>query len=462
MWIDRAFVLRGSGTVVAGTLLSGSVKIGDRVELLPAGIAARVKRIQVHKQDVSGAGIGQRVALNLPGVEKDQVNRGDLLASPDHYRPTFMINARFLLLSSVSKPLENRTRIRLHLGSSEHIGRMVLLEPQPLIPGGSALVQFRLEDQAMADTGDRFVVRSFSEGRVIGGGVALEIHPRKMKEANPEELERLRRRETAEPTELVRQYLAARGERSAEAAEIAQELAFPVEEVVEILGALRRDGEAVILQGEPKWMAADRARFEELKQAVSAYIAEFHAKQPHLKGARRSDLKSRLMPDAAPLFLDRLIGELAEAGVISAEGELIRLMSHQISFSIDQEALKERITAAFAGRRFQPPEPAELASELKVSPDKVEPIVAGLVELGVLLKLHDPDGKPLYYHRDAIEAARAILLEFFKSHTEMRFFEFRELIGSTRKFTTPILTHFDDIGITYRTGEVRKTRFINE
>ncbi len=458
MWLDRAFTIKGAGTIVAGTVLSGKVKTGDTVEILPAGTVARVKRIQAHNKDVEAGTIGERAALNLPGVNKDDVGRGDLLATPDHYRPTYMLNARLNLLASAAKQLEQRTRLRLHLGSSEHICRVILLENRPIQPGESELVQFRLEDQAMADVGDRYVVRSFSEGRVLGGGLILEIHPKKMKSADSEEIERLKRLESAEPREIVRQYIEKVGDQTADAAEIARQLAFPQGEVIDILGAMQRDGEVRVLQPSPRWLVVSAGLFDTLQEKVVRFLSEFHKSEPHLKGARRSDLKSRLMPSAAQVLYDRLLEELKRDQRIELEAEIVRQTGHIIQFSPRQEELKERIARVYLERGFVTPEPEELAGELDLDISDVEPIIIGLCELGELLKLHGPDGKPLFYHREAIDEARKLLVGFFKDHTEMRFFEFRELIGSTRKFTTPILMHFDDLGITYRDGDVRRLK----
>lgn len=458
MWVDRAFTLKGSGTVVAGTVLSGSVKVGDRVEILPAGLEARVKRIQVHKTDVPAAGIGERAALNLPGIDKDAVQRGQLLATPDHYRPTYMLNARLNLLPSVAKPLASRTRIRLHLGSSEHIGRVILLECHPIPPGGSAFVQFHLEDQAMADIGDRYVIRSFSEGRVIGGGMALDIHPPKMKQVSEEEIQRLRRRESAEPRELLRQFITAAAEKTTDAESAARELALPLDEVIDLIGALERDGEMTVLSAAPRWQVVNHVVYDQLKSAILMELTKFHHTLPHLRGGRQTDIKTKLMPDAPPLLLDKLLEDLSASGNIEMQADVVSLKGHQVSFNPELEVKREHIANLFLTKRFQPPDAGEVAETLNVPLKLVEPIITGLCELGVLLKLYDPDGKSVYYHRDAIAEAQETLLKFFKDHAEMRFFEFRELIGSTRKYTTPILMHFDDIGLTYRVGEVRKLR----
>jgi len=458
MWLDRAFTIKGSGTIVAGTVLSGSGRINDRVEILPAGIIARIKRIQVHKKDVDSCKIGERAALNLPGIDKDQVKRGDLLATPDHYRPSYMLNARIHLMQELKKPIENRFRIRFHLGSSEIIGRLSLLEGDVISPGESSLIQFRLESQAMADVGDKFVIRSFSEGRVIGGGVILETHPKKMRHVKKEELRRLRRLESAEPREIVRQYLEKIINYIADAETIAHETAFLQTDIIDILSAMHRDNEIKVVDPDPRWGIALMTRYSELKTSIINYINDFHKKKPNLQGARRSDLKSRLMPKAHQKVFDAVLTDLSAEGEIVASGEIVRKPDFQIQFSPEQEKLRNQIDELFLNNLFNPPNQENICDAVDADWKSIEPIFTGMVELGVITRLFTPEGKPIFYHSEAINQARQKLLEFFSSNTEMRFFEFRELIGSSRRFTTPILMLFDDEGLTVRDGEVRKLR----
>ncbi len=458
LWLDRAFTIKGSGTVVAGTVLSGSVKNGDRVEILPDGVIARVKRIQVHKVDVPHANIGDRAAINLPGIDKDAVKRGDLLATVGHYRPTFMFNARLNLLKSYHRPIENRLRLRLHLGSSEIIGRAILLDREEITPGTSGLVQFRLESQAMGDIGDRYVIRSFSEGRVMGGGTILETHPKKMRHASTKDVERLEKLESAEPREIIRQYLMKDCEKAVDAEAISRETAFLVGDVVDILSAMQRDDDVKVIEPAPKWTVTDLSHYNELKASMLDYLDTFHRENPQLEGARRSDIKSHLMPRTAAIILETILQELAGENSVKLEGELVIQTGFQISFSSDQIRLKESILGIFLDDLFTPPDPVQIAEELNTDYKQVNTVITGLCELGELVRLHGPDGKAHIFHREAIEEARRRLLQFFESHDEMKFFEFRELLGSTRKFTTPIAMQFDTEGITFRDGEVRRLR----
>ena len=337
--------------------------------------------------------------------------------------------------------------------------RVVLLNRDQLIPGDSCHVQFRLESRAMADIGDRYVIRSFSEGRVLGGGTILETHPRKMKSVLPDEIDRLSRLESAEPQEIIRQYIEKIDLKTADAQTIAREAAQTVDAVIDIISALRRDGEVKVLQGAPKWIVVNHKLYDECCQKILEYLEEFHKNQPYLKGARRSDIKAGVMPAANQFLFESVVNELIEGEKIRTEGELVWQVGHKISFTSQQVALKERIQEIFRSRYFTPPAINEIAEEVDIKADEVLIILTGMCELEILKKLFGPDGRPIYYHSDAVEEARRKLIDFFKTKSEMRFTEYRQLIDSTRRFTTPLLMYFDSEGITLREGEIRILRY---
>ncbi len=462
LWIDRIFSLKGAGTIAAGTVVSGGIKTGDRVEILPSGIQTRIKRIQTHNVDVESASVGDRIALNLHGVDKNLVQRGDLLATPDNFRPTYIINARLDYLATASKPLEQRTRVRLHIGSAEYIGRVTILDGKKLVPNDSGFVQFRLETQVLANIGDRYVIRSFSEGRVLGGGVALEIHPPKQKSVSADEIGRLQKRESGEPRELTMQVVRAAGVAAIEASQLASELAMLEDEVIDVLGSLAVDESIIVLIGSPRWAVVEADLVRKLLETAAKELKDFHRAKPQIKGMKRTELRSRVMPNAPGALVDKIIELLVENDTAESSGDLLWLRGHQITFSQEQEKARKTVEAMFLSELFSPPDPAHIASVLNLDRSSLEKLITGLCELGVIVRLFDSDGKTIFYHNNALAESHNVIIEFFNSHDEMRFFEFRELIGTSRKFATPLLTYWDDHGLTYRTGEVRKiTRELN-
>src|SRR5918999_1795344 len=177
--VDRVFTIRGFGTVVTGTLFSGTIRVEDRIEIYPKGIEAKIRGIQVHNASVAEAVAGQRTAINLQGIDKVELGRGDVLGHPGEFASTFMLDAVLQHLADAPRPLRHRARVRLHLGTSEIMGRVMLLDRDELAPGEEAYVQFRLESPAVALPRDRYVIRSYSPVQTIGGGILLEVQPRK-------------------------------------------------------------------------------------------------------------------------------------------------------------------------------------------------------------------------------------------------------------------------------------------
>ncbi|MCI0514261.1 selenocysteine-specific translation elongation factor, partial [candidate division KSB1 bacterium] len=231
LWIDRVFSIKGSGTVVAGTVLSGACKTGDTVELLPRQKLLRVRRVQVHNKSLEQCVTGERAAINLMDVDKADIQRGDILAWPKYFQPTYMFNARLQLLKSCSRPLKNRARVHLHLGTGEIIARIVLLERNELAPGQSAFVQFRLEAPVAPDYGDLFVIRSFSPTRTIGGGVVVEVRASKTKWLPTAELQRLALLEHANPGDMIEQYLLKQAYEPQSISALSKALAIPTADI---------------------------------------------------------------------------------------------------------------------------------------------------------------------------------------------------------------------------------------
>jgi len=454
--VDHSASLKGSGTVVAGTVLSGQIRLGDRIEILPGMIHSRVKGMEIRQQDAEIAHIGQRVTLSLPGVNKDIVQQGDMVATPEHFKPTFMINAKLNLLQSASRQLEDRSRARIHLGSSEYACRVALLDRAMIPPGGTGYVQLRFDEPAIADLSDRFVLRSISEGRLIGGGVVLEVHPPKMKAVASDATARLALLETPQPIELIQQLVRRKGLSGCDAMAIARETSLLESEARDVLALLHRDGEIFQIAPDPIWSVLDRRAWNHLRERVVAWLSEYHSALPQMIGARRSETKAKTAPSASAMVLDRVIEALVEDGVVALEGDLIRLASHRTPLDNAHVDLKTQIADIYRKSRFVPPDPKQLALELGITTIEVGEILTGLINDGQIVKLVDPDGGAVYYSKDAVDEARRILIELLTQQSELRFFEYREKLGSTRRYTTPLLMLFDSEGISIRDDDVRR------
>lgn len=454
MYVDRVFSIKGAGTVVAGTVLGGRLKSGQRAEILPRGLEVRVKRIQVHNQEVPEARTGERAAINLQGVETAQLERGDLLAKMDYFKPTYMLNVSYLQLSSGQKPLENRARVRLHLGTAEYLGRAVTLEKKPILPGQSGFVQLRLESPIVCEIGDRFVIRDYSPGRTIGGGKILEVHPKKLKYLPDEEIEVLEVLETGSSQDLVEQHIRRRGFQPITVELVAKELR-PVTEMALQIEELTAKGALVKLSNPTNSWVVHREVLQDARARLLAALDDYHRSTPYRLGLKRSELAGKIFGTVDKALYDVFLDVIMNNGEIELLGEIALRKGHHIEFTSEQEALANKILQIYWEAAYVTPEFEELVDQLGAAGEQVRRIISGLADRGELVELGIGLGRALIFHHKRIEEARQVVLKLFEQKNEIAFFEFREALNSTRKFTTPILNYFDQIGLTVRAGEVR-------
>jgi len=459
LWIDRVFSIKGAGTIIAGTVLSGEIKPGDKIDLLPAGKNLRVKKVQVHNKPREKAVIGERVAVNLMNIELDEIKRGDILTAEGYFQPTYMFNGKFRLLASQSKPLRNRSRLRLHLGTAEILCRIINLEKGDFYPGSEYLVQFRLEEKAAPDIGDCFVVREYSPGRTIGGGIVLETHPEKLKYLSDDKLEELEEISDADPLKVLEYYLRENPQRMFTADSIAKERAMAMSEAEEMLKELLKTNHILQLTNTPSPAYVHSEEHITVKENLKRFLRQYHSENPMRRGIKKSELKTKMFASADSAYFDALLEHLKQSGEIGLERERIYIAGHTVEFTPEQTALKEKIEKIYYDAAFVTPEFEELVQQLgEKKPEKVREVVTGMVESGILTELGVDVGKALIFHSQRIEEAKKIVLDTIKEKGEAKFFELREKLNSTRKFTTPILVSFDEQGLTKRIGDVRVLR----
>jgi selenocysteine-specific elongation factor len=458
MYVDRVFTIKGAGTVVAGTVLGGKLKSGQRAEMMPKGIEARIKRIQVHNREVPEARIGERAAINLQGIETSQIERGDLLAEAGYFQPTYMLNVSYQHLTSAEKPLDNRTRVRLHLGTAEYLARAVTLEKISLPPGQAGFLQLRLEKPTVCEIGDRFVIRDYSPGRTIGGGKVLEVHPKKLKYMPEEDIEVLEVLEIGSSKDLIEQHIRRGGFQPFTIEIISKDMSRPASEVGGFIEELLAAGRLVRFSGAANWWVIHSEIWEEFRKRLLDGLEEFHKSSPHRQGLKRSELAVRLFGTVDKALYDAFLDRLVAQDEVALAGEVVYRRGHQIQFTAPQEVLANKILQIYWDAAFVTPEFEELVEQLGEPAEKVRKIISGLTDRGELMELGIAIGRALIFHVKRMEEARQTVLKLFDEKSELAFFEVREALNSTRKFTTPILNYFDQIGLTVRVGEMRKLK----
>ncbi len=442
---DRVFTITGFGTVVTGTLLAGRITSGMNVEILPLGKQARVRQLQVHGAVVVEASAGQRVAVNLAGVEKETLERGSVLAAPGSLFDTVLLDARLNLLKNSSKVLKNMTRVHVFLGTGRAVGRIALLDCDELQPGQDALVQLRLEHQLVASAGDRYIIRSYSPMTTIGGGVVLDARPARHKRKKADVLERLKELEKGDPAVPVLQRL--RRETVVAASMLEKQSGLPRETLSAVLERLTQSGEAVKVNE----LFVDGAALKEWRRLLLEALSAFHGINPLSPGMSRAELKNVLPKSVTHKVYDSLLAAMINSKEVYTSGDLVSLSGHEPVPGPQEARLLEKMIVLYREGAFMPPTLREIAEQTGIKPALAESLLAYLARRGEVVRLDDQ----LALHHEFFARARELLCEHFRSSKTLAAGEFRDKLGTSRKFVLPLLETFDRMKWTRRLGDER-------
>ncbi len=448
--LDRAFSVPGFGTVVTGTLAGGTVAAQDRLELLPPGIGVRVRGLQVHGHPVEHAAAGQRVAVNLSGVQRADVQRGAVLATPGTLAAHDLLAARVDALPG--RTLEHGQRLHVHVGTGEAVGRLTLLEGAALSGGGSGLALLRLERPLVAGRGDRFILRQYSPVTTLGGGRVLDTG-RRYRRHRADDLDALERAERGDPGELLLAALAQPAPQALAAA--AGHAGLSGEQAAQAIGLLRQGGRVVVLEGWGEgahFQAADQ--WERLCARVGAALAAYHQAHPLRLGMPRELLRQQALGQAEPRAAAAAVRRLGEEGLIRVEGELVALAGHVAQLPAAAGAQAERVVARLRAAGFAPPPVAEVLAGEGVAPDP-EGQAELLVHLVATGRLVRADAQ-LYFAAEVAAEAADRVRAYLREHGTMSVAELRDLFGVTRKHAVPLAEYLDGIRVTRREGDVRR------
>jgi len=442
--VDRHFSVAGFGTVVTGTLLSGSVRPGDTVEILPPGDQLRVREVQVHGKKAEEAQAGQRVALNIAGLERDRIRRGAVVGTPGIFEQTQRLDARLTLLPEAPRPLKFRDPVHFYLGTARVVGLVALLDRDQLDPGESALVQIHLDRPLVAHRQDRFIIRSYSPMTTIGGGQVIDPAPIKHRRFREEVLKALADLESGERSFLLQKIAALECARPKELEGVA---GLGGERILDHLEGLRDAG--LLVQLADQWASADKVRA--WHQALLQALERFHGDQPLLAGMPHATLKGVVPQVLSTKGFDALLAPLLEGGEIIRHGESIARAGHSVEPPAELQADLERLAAAYREAGAQANNRREMCERIHLPLAKAEPLYAFLHGNGTLVRLSEE----ISFHAEVYADALAKLCGHFASHETLTLAEFRDLIGSARKQTQALLEHFDGLKVTMRRGDAR-------
>lgn len=450
--IDRVFTIRGFGTVVTGTLFSGSVRVEDRVEIYPKNLQVKVRGLQIHNQSVVEAVAGQRTAVNLQGIEKVELTRGDVLGRPGEFIPTFMLDATLQLLADVPRPLRHRARVRLHLGTSEIMGRVILLDRDELGPGDEAYVQFRLEAPAIALPHDRYVIRSYSPVQTIGGGMLLDVQPAKHRRGEDGLATHFQRLAQGTPEDVFLHHLQLSKHQGLRLAEFLPRIEISASQLRQVAATLHRRGKARAVNADLGWYLHEQA-FRHLTSELREHLATFHRQHPLRPGTSLEDLRTKVRGLDERVCLLAL-EVLQTQGEVVVERDRVRLASHQIALDDAREQLLRQVEAAFLAGGYQPPRVDEVFEKLQIGKGHDRELLQVLVDQGRAVRLKEN----VVFHREVLQKVEATLVQFLREHREITPVEFKDLLGVSRKYAIPLLEYFDSQKLTIRVGDKRVLR----
>ena len=452
MPVDRAFTMKGFGTVVTGTVLAGALRVGESVELLPPQRLIRVRGLQSHGRTVECVSAGDRAAINLQSIEKDQVGRGQVVAAPNYFSSSKRFDARLNLLKSASRPLRTRSRVRVHFGTMEVMARVSIVKESQVEPGEHAFAQLHLEQPAVARRLDPFVIRQYSPTITIGGGVILNANAPRRRLSDPETLNELQALDKEDPAEALENVLLASGSRLFTLEQLISEIAAAPEFVKETVAAWQENGKAVVLKKGGKAAVIHRLNFEKVQAAFLDAIAAFHNAHPTRPGVSKVELRMPAKSKIAPELLDLIIPALKQQGLIKERSGLLSLTEYKIELSQKLLTLKAQIAELLERERFTTSSPAEMAMRFSVKPETLAEV------LGVMMASHEVvrvEGD-IYFHPQAVAEVREKLVAFLQQHGEISISQFKNLLGgASRKYAMPLINHFDSLRVTQREGDVR-------
>jgi selenocysteine-specific elongation factor len=448
--IDRVFSISGFGTVVTGTLWSGKVKLGDNLQVLPEGLDTRARSVQVHGKSVEEALAGQRTAINLANVEVSQLKRGSVVVTPGTLHPSHLIDVELKLLNH-ARELANRTRIRFHVGTSESLGRVVLLDRDVLKPGETTFAQLQLEEVVVSAKGDHFVIRSYSPMHTIGGGTIIEPQGVKLKRFKPEVLAMLQTKLAGTPEELILEELQNSAIPLVNNVQLAKDLSLPPEVLGELVESMVGEGQLFSIAVEGTSWLATQERYQALLSEVKAYLAKYHEQYPLRPGLAKEELRSRKFESYLPKLFNSLLTYWQEGSELSTQGSLVALAGFQPTLSAAEEDQIKKIAEAYLSHKFQPPMWSEFSTSLGVKQQQAGELLRYLVGQGQLVKI-DED---LYFHSQAVEEAKDKISSYIKEQGSIQLAQVRDMLGSTRKYVLPLLEYFDQIKFTKRIQDKR-------
>ena len=451
--IDRVFTMKGFGTVITGTIVSGNINVGETIMVYPTGITSKVRGIQVHNKSAESAEAGMRTAINFQGLDKAAVQRGEVLSTPGALVASYMVDVSFHYLASNKKPLKNRTLIRFHTGTSEKMGYLILLDQEELPPGQTIVAQLRLDSAVAIVKDDRFVVRSYSPVRTIGGGQVINPIPQKHKRLRQDVVEGLQQLTDDDPEVIISQHIQQAGYGGVSFSHLKIMTNLTDKQLDTALQHLLSQ-KTITQTDKDNRIFLHQTTFDKLIQNCGDYLGNYHRDNPLKAGMPKEELKSKFPQLSDPKVFNLILNQMIKSGQITQEENTVRLSDHRVSLGADQADIRQKMLDIYQKGGLQPPYFREVPGMLGADPNHTKEVLMLLVEEGHIVKTKDD----LYFHVTAITELKSRLVDFLKANGEITTPRFKEMTGASRKYVIPLIEYFDACKVTLRIGDSRKLR----
>ncbi|MDY0133228.1 MAG: selenocysteine-specific translation elongation factor [Desulforegulaceae bacterium] len=452
--IDRVFTMKGFGTIITGTSLSGEIEIGETITIYPKGTKTKVRGLQTHNQNVEKAFAGMRTAVNLQGISKGMIEKGEIIATKDSLTPSYMIDAYFTYLSSNKKPLKNRTRIKFHSGTSENMGNIILLDREFAEPGETIPVQFRLESPVCCVKNDGFVARSYSPVYTLGGGFVLNPVPAKHKRFNEETKELFENLKNGSTPEKILAVIKNSGFRGSDLRQLSICTQIHGKKLDQEISLLLSKNLIVTTDKEnPKYFHKDI--FETICNEIKLKIEDFHKKNPMKEGINKDELIHLLKKGINDKIFLKGINSLVKSGETIMDKNIIRLSAHKISVQKDIKDIKNKIVNEYKTSGLTPPYFKEMEKKYSLDKNTAIDVLSLILKENLLVKVKND----LFFYYQGIENLKKNVIKYFEDNQEMTAPDFKDITGGvSRKYLIPLLEYLDMEKITIRIGDIRKLR----
>ena len=449
--VDRVFSMKGFGAVTTGTLISGSIRVDEEVEILPRGLVARVRGLQVHGETVERAVAGQRTAVNLQGVEVGQLLRGDSLVRPHTLRASLMLDAHLDVLSGAPSPVKDLARVHLHLGTAVTVARVRVLGNRGAIPaGGQGFVQLRLEGQLVAAPGDRFIVRRYSPLATIGGGRILDAAPPKHSVNSREAVERLTALGSGDRVQAAALFVAEAGSRGLNGSALARRLGVDEATLEPIVDRLSAEERSYQVGRRPLLLLAP-ASATEIAERIERELRAFQTAHPLREGMPRGELREKTTGTAPVEIFEWVLARLHQAGKTRASREWVATADHRIELSPEEREARSFLVDSYRQAGFQPMPLSDIAARNRRDPKLLARIERLLLQEGTLIRVTEG----MVFHVDVLEELKRVIRSQKQKNDLVDVTYFKELAGVTRKYAIPLLEWLDRERVTRRVGKER-------